>query len=173
MTLKVGLDPWTTIRSQSNPLRHQLPALSLFTRNAGPASVFQLCHAGRHAGRRNPDAPSRGACSHRFRFSPKIPSAGRTVDGFEDSISRDVDGVWQGPNGPTRRRVSAILSTERLTPWSLGQRRARLVVNPWARRPLTASPLDTDFWRVRDGVLERTAGASIAQLLDLSDGWPE
>ena len=106
-------------------------------------------------------------------FGTEIVRVRRTVDGFEDSISRDVDGVWQGPNGPTRRRVSAILSTERLTPWSLGQRRARLAVNPWARRPLTASPLDTDFWRVRDGVLERTAGASIAQLLDLSDGWPE
>jgi len=49
-----------------------------------------------------------------------------TPDGFEDRRGRSPDGAWIGPAGPVNRRVSAVFSTERLTPWNLGQRRARL-----------------------------------------------
>ena len=41
------------------------------------------------------------------------------------------------------------------------------------RRPLAASPLGVDLMEVRDERLHQTAGASIAELLELPDGWPE
>lgn len=106
-------------------------------------------------------------------FGAKVVSVRQTSDGFEDRIGRDTDGVWCGPQGPVNTRVSGVLSTERLGPWSLGQRRARLFVNPWARRPLVASPLAIDIREVRDERLHRTAGSSIAELLELPEGWPE
>ena len=106
-------------------------------------------------------------------FGTEIVSVQQTADGFEDRVRRDTDGVWYGPRGPVNTRVSGVLSTERLGPWSLGQRRARLFVNPWARRPLVASPLDIDVREFRDEQLHRTAGSSIAELLDLPEGWPE
>lgn len=72
--------------------------------------------------------------------------------GTEYIVMREVDGVWGGPEerrhpngvwygrqGPVNTRVSAVLSTQRLTPWSVGQRRARVTLNPWARLP----------WRLR------------------------
>lgn len=106
-------------------------------------------------------------------FGTEVVSARQTAEGFEDRIGRDTDGVWYGPRGPVNTRVSGVLSTERLGPWSLGQRRARLFVNPWARRPLAASPLAIDVREVRDERLHRTAGSSIAELLELPEGWPE
>lgn len=106
-------------------------------------------------------------------FGTKVVSIRQTAEGFEDRIGRDTDGVWYGPRGPINTRVSGVLSTERLGPWSLGQRRARLFVNPWARRPLVASPLAIDVREVRDERLHRTAGSSIAELLELPEGWPE
>lgn len=106
-------------------------------------------------------------------FGTEPVSVRQTAEGFEDRIGRDADGVWYGPRGPVNTRVSAVLFTERLGPWSLGQRRARLFMNPWARRPLTASPLPIDVREVRDERLHRAAGSSIAELLELPEGWPE
>lgn len=106
-------------------------------------------------------------------FGTKIVSVRQTAEGFEDRIGRDTDGVWYGARGPVNTRISAVLSTERLGPWSLGQRRARLFVNPWARRPLAALPLAIDVREVREKRLHRTAGSSIAELLELPEGWPE
>jgi hypothetical protein len=106
-------------------------------------------------------------------FGTEIVSVRQTAEGFEDRTGRDTDGVWYGPGGPVHTRVSAVLSTERLGPWSLGQRRARLIVNPWARRPLAGSPLAIDVREVRDERLHCTAGSSIAELLELPEGWPE
>jgi hypothetical protein len=59
-----------------------------------------------------------------------------TADGFEQRENRDFDGVWYAGSGPVNTRLSAVISTERLTPWTLGQRRARIIHNPWAARPL-------------------------------------
>lgn len=106
-------------------------------------------------------------------FGTEVVSVRQTTEGFEDRIARDMDGVWFGPQGPVHTRVSGVLFTERLGPWSLGQRRARLFVNPWARRPLAASPLAIDVREVREERLHRTVGSSIAEILELPTGWPE
>lgn len=107
-------------------------------------------------------------------FGTEVVSVRQTENGFEERLSREADGVWFGPGGPVYTRVSAVISTERLGPWSLGQRRARMIFNPWAQWPLPASPLgNIDIAEVRGEHLHRTSGSSIADLLDLPLEWPE
>lgn len=69
--------------------------------------------------------------------------------------------------------MSAVLSMERVYPWSLGQRRARLIYNPWARRPLPDIPLGIDVVRIVDNVFRRHNGQSIREVLGLPENWPE
>jgi len=92
--------------------------------------------------------------------------------GRPDQRTRARDGVWLGRNGPTHTRVSGVLSTERLSAWALGQRRARLLVNPWARRPLPDLPLGVDVVRVFDHQLHHEAGSSWREILGLPEDWP-
>lgn len=91
----------------------------------------------------------------------------------EDRWIREPDGVWHTPNGPGYSRVSAVLSTERVYPWTLGQRRARLIYNPWARRPLPDIPLGIDVVRIVNNVFRRHNGESIREVLGLPENWPE
>ena len=86
---------------------------------------------------------------------------------------RSPDGVWHNGTKPTHTRVSAVLSTERLKSWSLGQRRARLVLNPWAQMPLPDLPFGIDTWRADSAALRKSDGASLADIFGLPDGWPE
>ena len=86
---------------------------------------------------------------------------------------RIPDGAWMGRGGPINTRVSAVLSTEQLTLWSLRQRRARIFFNPWATRPMVCSPMPIDEQRVEHERLSRTAGQSIGDLLDLDEGRQE
>jgi hypothetical protein len=97
----------------------------------------------------------------------------RTADGYEDHPGRERDGVWLGAGGPTKTRVSAVFSTERLNPWSLAQRRARAILNPWAGRPLSSSPFQTDVVDVHERRLRRSPGLSLQELFRLPEGWPE
>lgn len=100
-------------------------------------------------------------------------SVRQTPDGFEERETRSYDGAWRGAGGPINTRVSAVLSTERLTPWSIGQRRARLVLNPWARYPLTGTSFGVDVFEVRNERLNSVTGASLRKIFGLPEGWPE
>jgi len=90
----------------------------------------------------------------------------------EDRWIRNPDGVWHTATGPGYSRVSAVLSTERVYPWSLGQRRARLIYNPWARRPLPDVPLGLDIVRIVDNVFQRQDGQPLGEILGLPEDWP-
>ncbi len=97
----------------------------------------------------------------------------QTEAGFVDIPTRVPDGVWQGRGGAINTRASAVLSTERLTPWSLGQRRLRLIQNPWTQRPLPSLELGMDIVRVEQDRLRRSAGDDLRSLFGLPEGWPE
>lgn len=86
---------------------------------------------------------------------------------------RNPDGVWYGRGGPTNTRVSAVLSTERLSGWDIGQRSLRLIANPWAARPLPGILLGVEVKRVENERLVTTPGATLAELFELPEGWPE
>lgn len=91
----------------------------------------------------------------------------------EHRESRNPDGVWRGKNGPRNTGLSAVLSTERLSPWSVGLRRARLIRNPWAARPLAAVPLKVDEVNPVDGKFVKLDGSALGAIFGVHDGWPE
>ena len=96
----------------------------------------------------------------------------RTRSGFAEHTGRDGDGIWCGRSGPVNTRVSGILSTERLTPWSLAQSRARLIINPWSRHTLPDPPFPIDRLAVQQERLHRTDGLPFQKIFELPDGWP-
>jgi len=98
----------------------------------------------------------------------------RYEDGrVEHRESRNPDGVWRGKDGPRKVGLSAVLSTERLSPWSIGLRRARLFRNPWAARPLAATPLGVDEINPVEGKFVKSEGSAFASIFGLHPGWPE
>lgn len=86
---------------------------------------------------------------------------------------RNRDGVWMGLGGPTYTRVSAVLSTERLSAWDAGQRRLRLIHNPWATRQILDLPLGVDIQQVTNDRLQKTTGQSLGEIFGLPGSWPE
>jgi hypothetical protein len=97
----------------------------------------------------------------------------RCVDGEYDCRTvRNPDGAWHNANGPRYTRVSAVLSTEGVTPWSVSRRRARLILNPWAGRPLGVMPVGIDRRWVENGRLLLGEGRSIGELLGHPPDWP-
>jgi hypothetical protein len=58
-------------------------------------------------------------------------------DPDHSKISRELDGVWTSFKGPSRQRVSAVLVTSSLRPWSLSEASFAAFHNPWATFPLT------------------------------------
>lgn len=98
----------------------------------------------------------------------------RSDDGWaEDEHTRSPDGVWVGRRGLRKKGLSAVLSTERLLPWSLGQRRMRIIRNPWADQPLPPVPLGVDELNPDGDQLVRVEGKPLAEILRLPAGWPE
>lgn len=81
-------------------------------------------------------------------------------------------GVWRSAHRPTNTRLSAVLSTERLDPWSLGYREIRLFDNPWARYPLNGISLGVDRLAVEGRELVRHQGQRLHQILGLPADWP-
>lgn len=96
---------------------------------------------------------------------------------IEPRASRNPDGVWIGRNGPAKKQLSAILSFDRLTPWSVAQRRARLIINPWAEHPLPQINLPVDRIESqsqgKNFVLQKVEGDPLSSLFNLYEGWPE
>lgn len=87
--------------------------------------------------------------------------------------SRNPDGVWMGERGARKRGLSAVLSTERFGPWSVGQRCARLIRNPWATFPLPPVPLGVDEINPLEGKLDKVAGRPFRDIFALLENWPE
>jgi hypothetical protein len=100
-------------------------------------------------------------------------SVRHTMTGFVSQETRDFDGAWRARQGPINTRVSGVISTERLTPWSPAQRRARLILNPWARSPFPAIELDIDRHDVIDERLRKRQGRALHQIFGLPQGWPD
>jgi len=94
-------------------------------------------------------------------------------DGPRFEMIRNPNGVWQGLGGPVYTRVSAVLSTERLSAWDLAQRSMRVILNPWATKPLHDAPFGVDSVNVVNERLVRTPGLTLREILDLPAGWPE
>lgn len=91
---------------------------------------------------------------------------------FRTQEIRNPDGVWWGPKGPRKTRLSAVLSTEGVTPWNLASRRARLIRNPWADITLPGVSLGVDEINPIGGKWHKTEGGALGKLFNLPAGWP-
>ena len=86
---------------------------------------------------------------------------------------RRPNGAWRGPHGPQNRRVSAVWFFNDLTPYTIGNRRSTLYVNPWAN---IASPerLQRVPTRLVEGdELVQVPGMDLGTIYGLPAGWPE
>jgi hypothetical protein len=86
---------------------------------------------------------------------------------------REPDGAWMGKSGPKNTRVSAVLLFKQLLPATTTRTSAILIHNPWARYPYDSSLSVFPQWTFKDGRRVLVNGLSIAELLQMEDGWPE
>jgi hypothetical protein len=86
---------------------------------------------------------------------------------------RNTDGVWWGPAGGRRKRLSAVLSTEQIDPWNFASRHGRLIHNPWATAPLPTFELGIDDYERQDGGYRIKEGRRMGELVGLPEGWPK
>jgi len=91
----------------------------------------------------------------------------------EERWARTGEGLWGHAGNPRASRVSAVLATERFHPWSIGQRRARLVRNPWAANVLPDIASRIDEMNPGEDAMQESTGEAWHQIFDLNDGWPE
>jgi hypothetical protein len=92
----------------------------------------------------------------------------------ETSSERLPDGLWVGPDGPRNQRVSAILVTRNLDPWSIAGKDPVLWHNPWARHPLSM-----ETWQGSQKTLDLASsemtlleGKHAWEILELAPKWP-
>jgi len=86
---------------------------------------------------------------------------------------RHPDGVWWGRRGPRNQGLSAVLSTEGISPWNFASHRARLVRNPWAIQEFPRIAFGIDEFNPTDGIFQRTGGSQWGAVFGLPESWPE
>jgi hypothetical protein len=108
-------------------------------------------------------------------FGSPAVQVSQTDQGSQFENVRRPDGAWFSAGGPQNTRVSAVIFTQRVDPWHIGLRRARLLLNPWATKPASFLDLGIDRWEVsppKDELIEST-GHSLAEIFELPRNWPE
>lgn len=80
-------------------------------------------------------------------------------------------GLWNGPQGPQNKRVSAVLLTS-VFPSSISVAEVVMFQNPFADYPCRKK-----LWRIKqvsfvNGVMETSGGTTLADLFDLRANWP-
>jgi hypothetical protein len=74
-------------------------------------------------------------------YGPEVATFTLAADGTPiggPQLGRNPDGLWQRGEEQRATRVSAVLSTTHLSPWTLASGTPELWINPWATHPLTA-----------------------------------
>jgi hypothetical protein len=106
-------------------------------------------------------------------FGTTYTAVSQFTDGtFRTDERRKPDGIWFGPQGPRRKGLSAVLSTEQIDPWNFAARRARLICNPWSTAPLPSISLGVDEFNLVDDAFRRTDGTIMGSIFGLPEGWP-
>jgi len=74
-------------------------------------------------------------------YGPEVATFSLAADGTPiggPRLGRNPDGLWQRGEEQRATRVSAVLSSTHLSPWTLASSTLELWINPWATHPLTA-----------------------------------
>jgi hypothetical protein len=90
----------------------------------------------------------------------------------EPVMVRAPDGLWHGPKGPSATRVSAVLITNAVTPWTVAVAKPVVYHNPWAARPITNLFGSLTINAPIGDKMVETPGLVGRELFELPDGWP-
>lgn len=91
----------------------------------------------------------------------------------EPRFERAPNGVWQGPKGIRYKRVSGVIISPDITPWTYSARNICTYVNPWANYKVSGSLFQLSHAQVNGEKMEWIEGNHPRELLGLHDGWPE
>lgn len=101
-----------------------------------------------------------------FFVSPGQPSA-------EPEMERAPNGAWTSAKGPRYRRISAVLISSDVHPWSMAARSARLHHNPWAIQQCVGSICCLPQCIPQGNEMKDIDGTQPREILGLPKGWPE
>ena len=91
----------------------------------------------------------------------------------EPRFDRALNGVWQGPKGIRYKRISGVIISPDITPWTYGARNICTYVNPWANHAVCGALFQLSHAQVNEDEMEWIEGNHPRKLLGLHDGWPE
>ena len=83
----------------------------------------------------------------------RVPVAG---DPKSAATIRSRDGYWRGPNSDRGVRVSAVLFSHDIQPWSVASHLPAVWINPWAENPIDAHPPFTTYTATDQGLVSET-----------------
>lgn len=86
-------------------------------------------------------------------------------------LVRQRNGYWRGPGTDRGTRVSAVLFSQDVRPWSVASHLPAVWINPWAARPITDHPPLTILTAEDNGeIVTRLSATSPHDVFQLSDG---
>lgn len=88
-------------------------------------------------------------------------------------LIRQRNGFWVRASGPQNRRVSAVLTSLCVQPWSVTKIAPEIWLNPWAGHPFGLDLPFTSLSSTASGEITSTArDPDMAAIFDLAKGWP-
>jgi hypothetical protein len=90
----------------------------------------------------------------------------------EPEFMRKPDGAWRDRSGPRYTRVSAVLITSPVLPWSITSAPICLYHNPWAQRPYSCELTRLPQAIPLKGSMEWRDGESLVSIFGLPLTWP-
>jgi hypothetical protein len=91
----------------------------------------------------------------------------------EPRFTRAPNGAWRGPSGPRGRRCSGAWLFSNLSPYTIAQRRHTLYLNPLGNLQIPPSFLLMPHAIVVDERIHLAKGATLRDVFELEEHWPE
>jgi len=88
-------------------------------------------------------------------------------------MDRAPNGVWYGPEGIRYKRVSGVIISPDITPWTYSARNICTYLNPWANYNIDGPLFQLTHAQSNGSTMEWKEGTHPRELLGLHDGWPE
>lgn len=105
-------------------------------------------------------------------FGQEQLTVSKTGSDLECRLVRRANGVWRGPDGPQRTRLSGALIGFNLKPWTFGARELALYQNPWATRPCSGKILTLPRWECVNGQMSFAAAAGVTAIFGFPEDYP-
>lgn len=88
-------------------------------------------------------------------------------------MRRQPNGAWYAVSGPQYTRVSGAWIFADINPWNIVSRRNTVYLNPWAKLELPEIVLSLNHAKLAGTKMRWEEGTPLAEVLELSQHWPE